>query len=339
MALVLLPLAGQVPAVADPSPSPTPTSVGARSEPELPVEISVTLLEPLAPRPGTALRVQGTVRNRGPDPLADVRVRLRLSGSRIVSRGALGRVATETGPFGNAVPGTEAKLTDLLPTDSFVAFDISTPVDDLELTTSGVYPFGVEARGRGSSGSLQAVGRVHTFLPFTARFAGYTPTRLAWLWPLVAPPARGPAGEFLDDSLAADMGPRGRLSMLVEAAADERRARGASGVPVTFAVDPALLQAAADMGAAYRVRLPNGGPAVPGTGGQVAGAWLTRLRTATSGAPVVSLPYADPDVTALVRAGLGDDVSHTVGPAGISAAGSFPAPCGPTTSAGRRTAC
>lgn len=311
-ALVLLLPPNQVPATADSSPSPVPAS-GARSEPGLPVQVSVSALDPVAPRPGTTLRLRGTLLNRGTEPLTDVRVRLRLSSLRIGTRGALGRTAAETGSFGFAVAGTESMLTELLAPGASIRFDIATPVDDLGLSTTGVYPLGVEARGRSvDSEALQAIGRIRTFLPFTGRFAGFTPTRLAWLWPVVAPPARGPAGEFLGDGLATEMSRGGRLSTLVTAAGDARRQRGAAGVPVTLAVDPALLQAAADMSNGYRVRPVGGGPATAGTGGPAAAAWLARLRTATSGAPVVGLPYADPDVVALVRAGLGDDVSHTV---------------------------
>lgn len=311
--LVLLPLPGPVPAVADAVPTPRPLAAGTTSESGLPVDVTVSVLEPVAPRPGTTLRIRGTLRNRGSEPLTDVRVRLRLSISRISTRGALARTAAETGSFGSVIAGTDSAVTGLLAPGSSVGFDIGTPVDGLELPTSGVYPFAVEARGRsGGFSGQQTVGRVRSFLPFTERGAGFTPTRLAWLWPLVAPPARGPAGEFLDNSLAAQLGRGGRLAQLVAAAADQRHRAGPAGVPVTLAVDPALLEAAGEMSAGYRVRRPGGGPTVAGTAGPAAAAWLAQLRAAASGAPVLSLPYADPDVVALVRAGLGDDVSHTV---------------------------
>lgn len=309
LGLLLLTAPGPFPAAADTDPTP-PATGGARSEAGLPVEVGITLLEPLAPRPGTTLRLRGTLRNRSAEPLTDVRVRLRLSTLRIGTRGNLGRTAVEAGTFGSTVTGSERALAELLPPGATIGFDLVTPVDELRLSASGVYPFGVEARGRPGSGGLQTVGRVRTFLPFTGRFPGYTPTRLAWLWPVTAPPARGPTGEFIDDFLAAELGARGRLGMLVRAAGDARRRPGAPAVPVTLAVDPALLQAAADMSAGYRVG--GGGAASAGAGGPPATAWLRELRLASSGAPVLSLPYADPDVVALVRAGLSDDVGHTV---------------------------
>lgn len=311
-ALVLLLPPNAVPATADSTPSPVPTT-GTRSEPNLPVQVTVSVLEPVAPRPGTTLRLRGTLLNRGTQPLTDVRARLRLSSLPIGSRGALGRSAVETGSFGFALASTESTLTDLLAPGASIGFDIATPVDDLGLSTSGVYPLGVEARGRSdASAGLQTVGRIRTFLPYTGRFPGFTPTRLAWLWPVVAPPARGPGGDFLGDGLAAEFSRSGRLNSLVTAASDTRGRRGLASLPLTLAVDPALLQAAADMSSGYRVRPLGGGPATGGTGGGAAAAWLAHLRIATSGTPVLGLPYADPDVAALVRAGLGEDVSHTV---------------------------
>ncbi len=311
-ALVLLLPPNAVPATADSTPAPAPTT-GTRSESGLPVQVSVSALEPVAPRPGTTLRLRGSLVNRGTDPLTDVRVRLRLSSLRIGTRGALGRNAAETGSFGFAVPATESMLTGLLVPGASINFDIATPVDDLRLSTTGVYPLGVEARGRSAgSEALLTIGRIRTFLPYTGRVAGFTPTRLAWLWPVVAPPARGPSGEFLGDGLATEMSRGGRLNTLVGAANDARRQRGGASVPVTLAVDPALLEAAADMSDGYRVRPDGGGPPTAGAGGPAAAAWLAQLRSATSGAAVMALPYADPDTVALVRAGLGDDVSHTV---------------------------
>lgn len=308
--LIGVPPMGPAPAAADLDPSPSVPAAGAQSEADLPIAITVSVLEPRAPAPGGTLRLRGALHNRGGEALTDVRVRLRLSRSRLTSRGTLARTAVQAGSFGSTVPGTDSTVTGLLGAGSSVPFDLTTPVDGLGLTRSGVYSFGVEARARtGSFEELRTAGRIRTFLPFTGRFVGFTPTRLAFLWPVVAPPARGPTGEFLDESLAADMGPLGRLTTLVAAAADLRRR---PGVGVTLAVDPALLQAANDMRTGYRVQPAGGGRTIAGEGGAAAARWLTRLRAAVQGAPVVSLPYADPDVVALVRAGLGDDVSHTV---------------------------
>ena len=72
-----------------------------------------------------------------------------------------------------------------------------------------------------------------------------------------------------DDHLAAEVGPKGRLTALLAAAdADD----------VSFAVDPALLDELATMRAGYQV-LDRRGRADPGTGQTAASGWLTGSTT------------------------------------------------------------
>jgi hypothetical protein len=59
----------------------------------------------------------------------------------------------------------------------------------------------------------------------------------------------------------------------------------------------------------YRVATPEGG-SVAGGGAGLAVRWLESLRAATAGASVLALPYADPDVVALVRHGLPNEMVH-----------------------------
>ena len=309
LALLAVPPGSSHRAAADVAPATPPAGAGTYSDPALPVRISVSVLEPAAPHPGDALRLEGRLLNSGAGDLTDVRMRLRVSSSPVTTRNALAEAASQTGLFGHAVSSTEIRLPAALAPGASVPFRLVAPVDSLGISESGVYPFGIEVRGRDSSGELATAGRLRTFLPLTAAVAGFTPTRLAWLWPLAAPPVRGPSGDFPDERLAAELGPAGRLTALVGAVNEFRRP---AGVPVTVVVDPALLEAAQAMTAGYRVRPPGRGAPAPGTGQSVAAAWLAAVRAATQASTVLSLPYADPDVVALVRAGLGDDVSHTV---------------------------
>ncbi len=272
-------------------------------DPALPVALTVTLLEPKAPRPGAILRVRGTVRNRGAVPLTDVRVRVRVSDVPIGSRTALAEVARDTGAFGRSVRSSEQTVAPLLAPRQILPFALSVPVDDLGLDATGLYPFGVDARVRGSSGT-EIAGRLRTFLPFLATDGRLVPTPLAWVWPLIATPHQGPDGAFVDDELAAQLGPGGRLSTLAAIAADYRRRPSAA---ITLAVDPALLDGAAVMARGYLVRAP-GQPARPGAGAAAAAAWLADVRAAAHGTPLIALPYADPDLVALTRAGAGQEV-------------------------------
>ena len=57
----------------------------------------------------------------------------------------------------------------------------------------------------------------------------------------------------------------------------------------------------------YRVATTNN-RTVPGEGGDLARAWLERLRIATAGEDVLPLPYADPDLVALTHNGLQGDL-------------------------------
>ena len=73
-------------------------------------------------------------------------------------------------------------------------------------------------------------------------------------------------------------------------------------VPVTWAVDPMLVQDVQAMDAGYT--LGSGSDQHAGTGRAAAHAWLAGLQAAASRGAVIGLPYADPDLVAVIRAGL-----------------------------------
>jgi hypothetical protein len=307
------------PARAQPTPSPTPGTA-------FPVHIQLLSLQPRAVRPHDTIVVTARITNAGRDVLHEVGVRLRLTHRVVTSRSELAQQASDTSSFGYLVfvPGSPPPLSSLRP-GQHADVTIRLPVADVAVTLSqsGVYPFGIEVE----AGDIP-VGRVRTFLPYIDP-SEHTPVlTLAWLWPLVAPPARDPAGAFVNDQLAGELAPTGRLGRLLDTAAALRnpptprpakRAKPAPGtplpalpqraVPVTLAVDPALLESVAAMAAPARyVVRPPGGSARQGAGSAAAGAFLARLRELAAADPVLALPYADPDIVALVRAGLADDV-------------------------------
>ena len=106
-----------------------------------------------------------------------------------------------------------------------------------------------------------------------------------------------------DDDLAAELAPEGRLGSLVAAL-------GAApvGSPVRdatcLAIDPDLVETAVAMRSGYQV-VTVSGPPVPGAGADVAGRWVDRLVAAARGGCVLALPFADADLVALSRGGLG----------------------------------
>jgi hypothetical protein len=331
-AAVLLPLAGPASSYADdPSPS-VGASPGPSANDDAPAQLLITTLAPRAPAdPAGFFQVRGYVTNRGSQPLHALTVRLR-RGEKLSTRDQLTTADSEPPTTGTRVGRTpvRAAVQDLAP-GATTTFDIRVRISQLQMldARAGVYPLKVEARARfGDSASYDAVGSVLTYLPYFPDGPPSGKVRLAWLWPLVDQPRRGPREVMLDDELAASFARGGRLDRLLRAAADGARGgcdrpadppatlprppaglcRGES-VPVTYAVDPDLLFTADALSAPYQLvthgsatrRVDNTAPAR---------SWVAALRDAVAGADVLSLPYADPDVVALTapESGLADEV-------------------------------
>ncbi|MGN6332902.1 MAG: DUF6049 family protein [Motilibacteraceae bacterium] len=289
----------------------------AQTTADLPLQVVLDSLTPPVPRPKGRLAVTGHVVNAGNATVKNVSVRLRLSRVKVVSRGdlaalAAGRSVRDGSPIG--LPGTSADVGDLVPGAS-APFTLTVALDDLRLGALGVFPLSVEARGVRAGGQdggyLRRLGITRTFLPWAPDPLEAVPTRLAWVWPLADVPHRRVDGVFVDDDLAASLAPGGRLEGLVQ---------GAAGRPVTWLIDPMLLDDARAMSQGYRVAAPGAGSsgagstaggsggqpaAAPeqGTGGTAARAFLSDLVAATGTADVVALPFGDPDVRALLAAG------------------------------------
>lgn len=319
------------PAAADVTPSPSPTL------PPPPVTVELASLAPLAPQPGNTLTLRGTLHNTSSGPVTNLTVQLLLSTTPIGSRSEFDGYAdtppqTPFAPDTTPVPSQHATLPrSSLPVDATEPFTVSVPVDALALPKAWqVYRLGVAVTGLTSAGT-QTVGRLRTFLPWAPLGVPGVglPTQVAWLWPVVDRPHRASASAWLDDALARELSGGGRLARLVTAGAaaqtqhapppakPPRRRRHqparpapptlpVNPVPVTWAIDPMLVEDVADMAGGYRVAGPDG--AHDGTGTRAASAWLTALRAAASHGSVLALPYADPDVVAAVRGGLASEV-------------------------------
>jgi hypothetical protein len=316
----------------DPTPSPS-----ASANDDAPAQILVTKLAPRAPTdPDEFFQVKGTVTNHGSQPLHELKVRLR-RGEVLQSRGELDS-ADRDPPATSTRIGTPVAtgVTDLAP-GATTTFDLRLRVRLLRLSSAtsaiGVYPLKVEARGHfGDEGSTETLGSVTTYVPWFPDGPPHGRTRIAWLWPLVDQPRRGPREVMVDDELAKEVAPQGRLDRMLRAAADGQKGRcdeAAQGpvdaaprpqtavcrgesVPVTYAVDPDLLVDADAMAAApYKVRVTEDRTRdVDRTDAFTS--WLNGLRSAVSSADVLALPYGDPDVVALTApdSGLADEVGR-----------------------------
>ncbi len=265
------------------------TGIGAYAAPEVPFSL------------------RGAVANDSAEALHDVHVVLHTGGS-IRSRSQLHSLAEE--PEGDG-PTTEIDVDGVVPPGGQLPLSLDIPADDmngLRGAEPSLHAVRIAVRAAPCEGCRQEpVAAVDTFLMWWPhdRIAA---TNVAWVWPLLGDTRRGPDQTFLDDGLAQELGPGGRLAGLLSAADENAPA------PVTWAVDPELIAATATMAEGYQVR-PPGEQERPGAGEGAARSWLEAARRAFGAAPerVLSLPYADPDVVALVRNGLTTDLAKAQG--------------------------
>ncbi|MFQ1004155.1 DUF6049 family protein [Modestobacter sp. SSW1-42] len=291
-----------------PAAQATPDDGGAASaatEATRPVRVVVEQLEPRTVTPGAPVQLRLTLVNDGPTTYRELSVRLQ-RGDVLRTRAGLDaeRDAADTAGATAAAPWQEVD-SGLAPGQS-LTLDYATTAEALQLTEDGVYPVLVNVNGVSSEGTEERVGELATQL--VVRAPSDRRTTVAWLWPITDRPHRDPAGTFLDDELAAQVAEGGRLDRALDVLDRLPRAPGESrpAVPVTLAVDPALLEELAVMAAGpYRV-----GDA-EGTGTADAAELLGRLRTAAA-TSVVALPYADVDGDAVVAAGATDVLTRAL---------------------------
>lgn len=215
--------------------------------------------------------------NTTQEAVRNLRVQLRFGSplrgrSAIANGGAPARFGTRLAemdvPGGELTPGGTADIEYEIPVER-LPFDRS-PVN-------GIYPMRVEVRSR-----FEVVGAMDTYVIWWPNTS--PKMRIAMLWPLTEGTHRALGHDFYDDALAASV-EDGRLNTLLSLG-------DASPMPLTWAVDPELLDALRRMTGSYTV---NGRE---GTRGEGARLWLERARAALKDATVIPLPYADPDLAA-----------------------------------------
>ncbi|CAL9520701.1 DUF6049 family protein [Streptomyces sp. enrichment culture] len=293
--LVQLPAAG---------PAHAEGKAGARAEADAgPVAVAVDSLTPSAPTDGDTVTVSGTVTNTGKRAVTDAHVGLRV-GPEVATRSSVDAIAKDGDDLrGSISPEIADKYTEKfskLAPGVAEHFNISVPVEDLDLGDDGVYEFAVSLSGQTSAQPWeQVLGIQRTFLPWQPDGAG-TRTRTTALWPLVSTThmaaETGPNEEqtpvFLNDDLAKEISPGGRLNQMVTLGKD---------LDVTWVVDPDLLASVDAMTGSYSVQ--DGGTTSAGTHQAVAKQWLADLQDAVADKEVVALPFADPDLASLAHNG------------------------------------
>lgn len=266
--------------------------------------LSIDAFSPKAAGPKSVIHVTGHLLNSSGAVLSHATVRLRYSPRPLPSRSQLKLYAAKAA--GSADPQSIAAQRTLphgVSAKSSAAWSLKVPVARLGVpNTLGVYPIAVDA----VDGTGRTIAEQRTFLTYGTKSAAYKPTRVAWLWPIIDHPRRADDGTFMENKLGRSLASGGRLARLVEAGV-----RNKQKVPITWMVDPALLDDADHLSRAHQT-LGSGDKTKGEPGDPNAAAWLGRLRSAVGSSPLVSLPYGDVDATAITRAGLDDDVKPAV---------------------------
>ncbi|GAA3226983.1 DUF6049 family protein [Streptomyces sp. XM83C] len=289
-------------------PAASPAGATAQQAPQAPsgsrtVSVAVNSLTPSVLGEGDTLTVSGTVTNKGKRAITDAHVGVRV-GPELTTRSEIDSASERTG-YAPGLDGAEVGgkyVTEIDKLDPGVAqpFSISVPADELDLGDGGVYQLAVSLSGQTSAQQWQQVlGIQRTFLPWHPEDSK-TRTKTTVLWPLISTvhmtaetgPGEQQTPVFLDDDLAKEISPGGRLDEMVTKGRD---------LDVTWVIDPDLLASVDAMTRSYKVR--DDGEAVPGTHQAVAKRWLAQLQQAVAGKEVVALPFADPDLASLAHNG------------------------------------
>ncbi|MFN2494881.1 MAG: DUF6049 family protein [Pseudonocardiaceae bacterium] len=315
--------------------SELPTNSEHTAQPGGPPTLARIELTEISPRVVTAtsapqLRVSGRVVNVGDRPITKLGVRLQRDDPVTSDRAA--STAIRGVPQALHVTRFRAVQGDLAPGQNS-PFQLEVPLrggDDLEslqINELGVYPLLVNFNGKPEYGGTARLASVPLLLPVLGLPPAVpggspgpvlptpaAPVPLTVLWPLAAEPARLPTGPGEPilissdgsgrDPIAVQLAPGGRLDGLVGALEQMVPPGSPLAVALCVAIDPLLLETVDGMSRGYRVAYPGG--ISEGTGVNDARSWLERLRAAVQGRCVLPLPYADPDLVALSRAGLTD---------------------------------
>ncbi len=313
LAALLAPPASAAPAMParPPAFAPAPSAPDETSDPERPLRIDVGRLEPRTVTDGATVTISGTLTNTGGGALTDLEVRLQ-RGDAMRTRAEL--VVADTDVVATPVVTDFEPVRGRLEPGSSVPFTYSIPAEQFGLTDDGVYPVLINVNATDSDGLRRRVGELDTYLIRRPSDPDER-TTVAWIWPVVADTSRTADGTFADDDLAESVGPGGRLDRAL--AVIERLPRSSPGadeepvpvLPVTLAVDPALVEELGIMAAGpYAVD----GEVGAGEGTDAAAQFLDRLSALADAHPVLALPYGDVDADALASVGLTDVVTRSL---------------------------
>jgi len=225
-----------------------------------------------------------------PSAITGWSLRILSTGRAFTSRSELGAFAASTKASGNILaikPGPTP-----LEIQTPYSTSISVTGEKAFVRDLGVHGFWLQLISNGT------VVRSVPFFAFGSGNSGIRKTPIAWMLPLVEPPHRDLLGNFNDDDLARALAPNGRLGRILNFG---------NGALTTWLIDPDLVETVEAMTHGYTFAHGE-----PGTGKAAAIAWLTQLRNATASDQVVALPYGDPDLVTLAKAGLKTNLAGAI---------------------------
>ncbi|HEY2062938.1 MAG TPA: DUF6049 family protein [Amycolatopsis sp.] len=252
----------------------------------------------------TTLSVSGTVTNIGDRRIARPQARLQV-GERLTSDRAMSGVLAGE-PIQDTPLTDFTTLTDSLEPGRSASFDIQVPLTGRSaLGKPGVYPMLVNVNGTPEFGGTARLAAVSVLMPVLSAPGGKsTPppskhANVSVLWPITDSSPHvlsSPYGGRLalsDDTLENELKPNGRLYSLVSAARAAQENNPHVRDSLCFALDPDLLRTVDAMTRGYLV----GG--AQGQNAAVASDWLASLRALVKDRCVVTMPFADADLTTL----------------------------------------
>ncbi|MFC3450344.1 DUF6049 family protein [Amycolatopsis speibonae] len=288
----------------------------AQEQPRLRVD-----LDQLNPRvvttTSTSLTVTGRVTNIGDRPIRKLSVRLQ-QGTRLQNEQQIGDVLAG-GKFKDQSATEFVDLEpDALEAGQSATLNLLVPLGQpskLQFSKPGVYPLLVNVNGTPEFGGPERLAAVSLLMPVLGipgkapASRPPSPPSASLLWPIsnstvhvVSSPLGGPL-TLADERLAGELAAGGRLDSLVAAArAAEADTKVSSSL--CLAIDPDLIATVDGMTRGYQVA--TGGGPVPGTGVETAKSWLGQLKALVAGRCVVTLPFADADLSALTKVRAGD---------------------------------
>jgi Family of unknown function (DUF6049) len=277
------------------------TTAGAQSAGAPPVSLAITSVTPTYATPGGTVTVTGTLTNSSSRAMSGLSIQLRSSGTPFDNRSELQEYADGTFLADEPVAGAVTKLKTSLAARATVPWSVSLPVNDVSMSSFGVYPLAAQAE----NSSLTPLTVSRTFLPFWPKNKSLQPDTeaIAWIWPLIDQPRQGVCSGLLTNSLDSSLA-SGRLHSLLQVGSQF------SGIAhLTWAIDPALLANVSTMTKPYATG-DGGCGSTTKPASQAAQSWLTQVKAATAGQPVFVTPYADADVAALTRSHMTADLAR-----------------------------